>query len=462
MSKKNEKLNEPYKSDIVSESNSKKEENKGLYFDFMTRISETSGIFNYNDIKKNPEKINHINTFISCKKMWIIREPNDNVKGVDQQTKTTGNELLFFIRRNKDGFTLYTNNFKCNLEPNLKNIEEINHNFWYVINSVKSSSNANIHNDDYYLKEGDIIKIGNIKLIVKEIFIQNAKQEEKKEEIFEVKCVDYKICEICGEKMFHFCKCERNHFEHLDCIKKWVNDHKIKPFENKNKTVTNYVFEIYRCKEEILDKYTKIPKVFYNDIYPLRFKYLNESDKEVDEKVVEFEKPENSSYMILESLEYSDVRNSPDKIMKSFHVIKLIEENKITIGNDKGNDIYLKNSSVSKNHAVIIYKDGKLLIKNKSIKSGTLVMIRENEIKINNEKEIYLQVNNTFFKVKMMEKENFKGNEYTKYPITQVDDANNTNSSSQNSQIPNKDYVEKLNQEFENPELSKGSKFYDI
>ena len=74
MIKVKEKLNE---SNISNEeklsdatSSFKDEDTKGLYFSFMTRAKETSGIFDYGKIKSQ-KNINKINTFIKGVKYYF-------------------------------------------------------------------------------------------------------------------------------------------------------------------------------------------------------------------------------------------------------------------------------------------------------------------------------------------------------------------------------------------------------
>ena len=133
------------------------------------------------------------------------------------------------------------------------------------------------------------------------------------------------------------------------------------------------------------------------------------------------ERFEDSSYMILESFEHSDMYKNSSKYKKTIHVIKLTEENDITIGSENSNDIFLNNSSVCPQHAVIKYKDKKILIKNRSKITGTLVLIRDGDFAIKEKKEIALQIDKTFFKAQIMKEEDFlnnKKNDYTQTPLT--------------------------------------------
>ena len=396
------------KSDIST--NSKEENGNGLYLNFMTYVGvdakNKDGLFDFSNIGQKPEKIKENNIFISEKEIYIVIDEKDSIRDIKQHDEIGKNEtMLFKIKKINEGFSLNCK-IDYNLEPNLKNIKEINYKLWHVIKEKYDS--------DYYLKEGDIIKIGEIKLIVKKIFIresQNKVGEEVKNQIFDLnpKIVDYKTDQNSGEKIFQFCS-NKEHYEYLGTAKKWFDGYKMKKNENKdNKVNYYYIFEPFRCKK-------------CNNILSLEYKYLNEEGEEEPIKFIDLKKPENSSYMILESLEYKS--SSQEVIQKSFYVIKLIDGKKIKIGTEKENDIRFNHSSVSKHHAEIKYIDGKLLIKNKSKDYGTLLMNRQNEIIINNKKEMYLQVNRTYVEAEIMNMNEFdnKRNICTKYPITKKDD----------------------------------------
>ena len=426
-------------------------EKTGLYLDLMTRTKPTSGVFDFSDIKN--KYINQINIFISEKTIWCYRDKNDNIIILKFQKSDPDLKFLFFIRKTKvcerescsaqdqtpessEGFILKINKLKDNAEPNFINFNKINYYLWYVVNSESEQKNQiiNDYNEDYYLQKGDIIKIGHIKFIVKEIVIKDDKNNdaEKKEDetkeinksnkqIFnlDVKYIDCKICEICGEEIFQFCKCNKDHYEHFGCYKKWFDERKI-IFKNSKGTVKNYIFDIYKCNNETQELDEDEEHKRCDTFYPLKFKYkINEETKY--KELESIERFEDSSYMILESFEHSDMYKNSSKYKKTIHVIKLTEENDITIGSENSNDIFLNNSSVCPQHAVIKYKDKKILIKNRSKITGTLVLIRDGDFAIKEKKEIALQIDKTFFKAQIMKEEDFlnnKKNDYTQTPLT--------------------------------------------
>lgn len=80
--------------------------------------------------------------------------------------KENGENLIFKADKKENKFQLNI------IHLSSKNfIENIDKYFWYVINS--DSNNIGNTNDDYYISENDIIKIGNVKYIVREIKIKN-------------------------------------------------------------------------------------------------------------------------------------------------------------------------------------------------------------------------------------------------------------------------------------------------
>lgn len=91
--------------------------------------------------------------------------------------------------------------------------------------------------------------------------------------------------------------------------------------------------------------------------------------------MIDFEKPEDKNYMILESLNQMKDGNN----YKSIHIVNLEPENKIVLGNGYGADMRINDISVSRLHGTI-YLDpisNKILLKGLGSKFGTLVLIKQ-------------------------------------------------------------------------------------
>ena len=384
----------------------------GVWMKMKTHLKNIDGIFDYSSSKNKC-----FNIFDRKKqKKFIVRTENNNIKWIKQHAhKSDGEEILFIINYS-EAFKI-ENLTKKNLEPNEKNINLINNDLWYIINSEDSKGLNGNENEDYYLSENDILKFGKVKYIVKEIHIENKNYNNNaKNKFFNTNniCKEHKYCEFCKDLMVRFCNCKE--FEHFNCIKDWINDRIIEG-ESKNKLVKSYYFSIFQCKEYIsrscneekCEKENCCKKC--NTYYPLYFSLdqngnLSKEEKKEQKEYIEFyeiKKPEKCDYLILESLPHQDKTSNSPKIEKDIHVIKLIEGKDINLGSDTNNDVVIHDVSVCKMHSVIKYdkNKGKLLLKNKSKRAGTLVLIKDKFVDLS-EKEIYLQVDKTFFSARLI------------------------------------------------------------
>jgi hypothetical protein len=287
-------------------------------------------------------------------------------------------------------------------------------------------------NENYYLCQNDIIRLGNFKFILKEIHLRNnyedffeSNQNKLKYDIHDInknnnpvfeftpKLENYKvtednniICSICNKSncdinnpIISLCDCELYQNKHYECLKETFKSQKI-TVQNNKKTSKNYIlrFSCNDCKNQI----------------PLSFTIGN-----VDKiyKLIDFELPQNKDYLFFESLEY---KTKYEEYEKSFHLVELNNNNDndiitISIGRDgsieklRDNDIKIFDKSVSRGkHAVIEYnkKEGTLLLKNKSKTSDTLIAIKEG-LKINKNK-IHLQIGRTFIEACLLKENDIK------------------------------------------------------
>ena len=177
--------------------------------------------------------------------------------------KKSDEEELFKVDVDKNNNSFQLKNIHLS---NYNFVENIDNYFWYLINS--DSNKIGNTNDDYYLSENDIIKIANVKYILREIKIKKdiqknndsdqnveinqdlkgAIEKKMKEKLssLDPPYLDYKKCEYCGCLLVKFCKCDQ--FEHFSCIKNWIKEN-IKKIENIGKTFRYYHFKnIYKCE----------------------------------------------------------------------------------------------------------------------------------------------------------------------------------------------------------------------
>ena len=289
----------------------------------------------------------------------IVNRPNIilKVNNHNEIVQENGEHLLFHIRIINDGY--YLENPFLNINNTTEdNINNLNYKLWYVI-----GNNKNIQNQ-YYLCQNDIIRFGNIKLLVKEINIKNINNKYYKN-----LDLNYNIYEINKKLNTNFesniklylsndnlneciiCKsntsdennplitlCEYYIYKHFICLKNELNN-EIKIVKNKNGNSINYFIKFHcnNCKIQL----------------PLRFKIygINKIFELID-----IEKPKNEEYLLFESFDYLNFYNY---YQRSIHLIKLIGNDNIInikIGRDgynKDNDIKLEEEAVSMEHVLI-------------------------------------------------------------------------------------------------------------
>ena len=294
---------------------------------------------------------------------------------------------------------------------------------WYVINSEnpenygKSEKKGKLNNkyidkknDEYYLKENDILKIGYYKYIVSKIYIKN-KSPNKRVKVInsEPYCKGISKCEFCGKPTIKLCNCPVLY--HIDEIKANLKKNCI--IKNR-KNVKSYYFDLLYCEENNMNK--ESCQVYYSLKYRCKTSDLENIELDnikIEEKdddtllyLYDFEIPEDKDYMILESLEEKILNLNYAK--KSFHIIEL-NENEIKIGKKDYNDVVLsEDKSVSKDHAIIKYDKitGNISIRNLG-KLGTLALIYPEDAIVFTKKPLYFQMNRTFIEAKVMTKSDY-------------------------------------------------------
>ena len=399
------------------------DEKLGLFLEFKTYQRNDLNLYDYSS--KDIRIINTIiesGTFVVRKKSDIIRK--DRQSDIVQKM---GEDLLFRVRSNKiDQFTLENPIPMNNIPFTEYNVNNLNNKIWYALNS--NNPNDIIRNEDYHLCENDIIKLGNIKLIVRKINIAS-KQEGNQAKLdnnhniskYDINSLNKGVgsifnflpsqkkyyidenneneCYICQKRkcskenpIIGFCECNYVHYE---CLKKKFKDNEIK---HDRENVKNYLFNACNCKK-------------CNFVYPLRFK-IDKLGK--DFQLDDIEEPKEGDFIILESIEYKTYFN----YIKSVHVVQLDREN-TSVGRAMTNNIIIRDPSVSKFHAELQYdpENKKITIKNKSKKFGTSILVKKPLVI--NDKEIQIQIGRTLIEAKIMKIGQFEkiANKFTQRPL---------------------------------------------
>ena len=404
-----------------------KKYNNILHLILNTWSNDSIGLYDYSS-----SSITKLTAFIS-KSTYLVRKKGNIFQNIDQHADIDtkkGDDLLFQVNGSNNGIFNLINPIPKNLKLTQLNFDYLNNKIWYVIKSEnkdipEKKDNNNEYNEEYYLNENDVIKLGGVKFAVQKIFIRpevtnnlsdppgpvieakyNISDLNKNtppifDYIYEANS-DYanineekeKIkCRYCENQPFNketddednflisFCNCQE--LVHYKCLKnkmKLQMEIKNEAKQEQNiETMTIKDFECPNCSNE----------------YPVYFK-LSNADKIFN--LVDIKEPKDCDYMILESIDYKQYK----QFYKSIHIIKFKKET-IRIGRENNNDVISNDISISPHHALLELNNNKIYIRNLSQKFGTLVLIK-NPLTILN-KTIYLQVGRTYIKACLVSNE---------------------------------------------------------
>ena len=409
----------------------KNKEKKFIHLSF--KISDNSlGNFDKSKIKIKEEFNINEKTFV------FLKNNNKIIIDKNQSSRENSEYLLFFVRPINEGEYLQLENILPNntLKLTEDNINSLNYRLWYVIKDYPEKNNNNKIeeniNEDYYLCENDIIRLGNFKFILREIHLENYNKNffinnknklkydihdinknnnpvfefTPKLEFYTLEENKKMVCSICNKSICNkdnpivsLCDCDSYKYKHYNCLKEEFKQ-QLKIIQNKNKTSTNYLLKChcYTCNVQI----------------PLSFE-IEEVNKIYE--LIDFNKPKKKDYLFFESLEYTTKYGDYEK---SFHLIELNNDKNndiiaINIGRDgsiekhRDNDIKIYEPSVSRGkHAVIKYNReiGTLLLQNKSARSDTLIAIKRG-LKINRNK-IHFQIGRAFIEACLLNENEIK------------------------------------------------------
>ena len=390
-----------------------------------TWVRDSHGLFDYES-----SQTRNLNAVLA-ESIYIARKKHDIKTLSTLSDLKEEEELLFNVKNdNKDEYIL-ENPVPELIQPTEKNINDLSNKIWYVLKNDPNQSNNSYQtitntNDDYYLCKNDVIKLGRVKYSLNEInipsrqnnidmskpladaskydidelnkstksvfdFIFQAKDSSEYKDIPD----DERICKICysedndkeNNPLVHLCNCNGGlRFSHYECIKKWMET-KLVTKENEKKTVKSYNIKSFNCE------ICKTP-------YPFKFK-LTGIEKPFE--LIELQKPTDSDYIILESL--NQMKENCN--IKSIHVIQLTGE-ELTIGRGHESDVRINDISVSRKHAILKYntEDGTLLLRDLKSKFGTLILIKKPLLI--KEKKIHLQIGRTYIEGWLMSMADFE------------------------------------------------------
>jgi hypothetical protein len=262
-----------------------------------------------------------------------------------------------------------------NLPINTNTLNALQEKIWYVIrpsyHDYKHRFNSSY---EYELKKNDILKLGRIKFIVKELNIVEGNSESSIETFipYEVNnnqnIENQEKCRICystdnteDNPMISVCKCKGSMNLHFECLKLWLNSQLIKT-DFKGQLGVSYTVKKFNCE-------------LCHEPYPLTIKIKNKLYN-----LLNYVIPEGQNYVVLQSLNSIKENEYPLNI----HVLMFIEnETNYTLGRGHDSDIRISDISVSRNHARIFMKNRKYYMEDMNSKFGTLVLAK-NDVSLSN------------------------------------------------------------------------------
>ena len=197
------------------------------------------------------------------------------------------------------------------------------------------------------------------------------------------------ICRICygddtteDNPLICPCICKGSmKYIHYECLKNWLNS-KIEEdisIDSDNPEVETISYNrkdisCELCKEKLPD-YVKHNDRYYN---------------------ISFYKPKFEEFIVLESMR-------ADKHKAKFiHILSFDKKNSINIGRANECELSISELSVSRFHCIIHKDEGDLFLEDNSSKFGTLILIQNNNMYMNDYIPLRVQINKTYIKFKIV------------------------------------------------------------
>ena len=166
---------------------------------------------------------------------------------------------------------------------------------------------------------------------------------------------------------------------HYECLKNWLNskiEEEMPMDPDKEIEVITYNRKDISCElcKEKLPDYIKHNNLYYN---------------------ISFYKPKFEEFIVLESMKLDKEK------VKYIHLVSLDKKIIVNIGRSRECELSVPELSVSRFHCMIHKEDGELYLEDNSSKFGTLVLIQNNNLIMNDLIPLRIQVNRTFIKFKV-------------------------------------------------------------
>mmetsp|Transcript_34470 Transcript_34470/g.60498 ORF Transcript_34470/g.60498 Transcript_34470/m.60498 type:complete len:420 (-) Transcript_34470:871-2130(-) len=246
---------------------------------------------------------------------------------------------------------------------------------WVTVKELKSNSGKK----GYKLSKGDVIKLGRVKVKVKDMQLPGDRSEDKEELRDDESQSDKSVsgisaCRIClserttlANPLASLCKCAGTmKFIHIECLKHWL---KSKVVVKQDGATSSFYWKTLQCElcKEALSSLVRV------------------NDRDFD--LLEVPKPE-TPFIILEDMR-RDLRHE-----RCLHVTALIDSTPVYLGRSHESEIRISDISVSRRHASIRFEDSSYILEDFKSKFGTLIRMRRPLI-VDTSTRVALQIGRT-------------------------------------------------------------------
>ena len=279
------------------------------------------------------------------------------------------------------------------------------------------TSKDNISNfNKYILHQGDIIKLGRIELKVRSIRLDGnkhiplslptTKSRTKTSSLNLNNDTEHnnnnqykRTCRICfGEDevespLINPCKCAGGvKYIHLHCLQQWLKTKRVAR-SSSNENCSTYTYKKISCElcKTMLPDFVQSGNGFY--------------------EVWKFSEPEQSNYIVFESLE--NIHQNNNTTFKTIYVVNFENKNIIKIGRSHEVDLRIRDVTVSRLHATLellnINNKNEIVLRDNKSKFGSIVELQCDKIPLYGEPGLTLQLGKNLVNFTVKTKANVLG-----------------------------------------------------
>ena len=316
------------------------------------------------------------------------------IRGAFTPDKNTNQRVNYDLSSNNligqnDSSVSSSNNFFGNKTGNLSFQQKLS----FLSSSKKNKNNINNSNINKSVKPGfylpRINSFGEL-FMIKSKQNLNIKNRENNQENINIinpslKIKKNKVCRICygddtssDNPLINPCICKGSmKYIHYKCLKNWLNS----KIESEMEQSSDNETIIYNTK----DLSCELCKAKFPDYVKIKNKLYN----------ISFYKPKFQEFIVFESMKADKNKN------KYIYIISLDNRGCIHIGRSSECELSIPELSISRFHAIIHKNKGELFIEDNKSKFGTLILVQNDNIKMNDFLALKLQIKNTYIKIKM-------------------------------------------------------------